>query len=112
MGGTRFYERQEVKDAIAYLRVLVNPSDDWSMGRVLGVPKRGIGPVTLQTLEAVADERGVSLADALVDPAVRLQVNAPTAAGLQEVAALLAEFAPHAAGEPSAAWVAEYLEKA
>ncbi|MGH7542327.1 MAG: ATP-dependent helicase, partial [Gemmatimonadota bacterium] len=65
VGGTRFYERQEVKDAIAYLRVLVNLSDDWSMGRVLGVPKRGIGPVTLQTLEAVAAERGVSLAAAL-----------------------------------------------
>ena len=112
VGGTRFYERQEVKDAIAYLRVLVNLSDDWSLGRVLGVPKRGIGPVTLQTLEAVSGERGVSLAAALVDPAVRLQVNAPTAAGLQEVAELLAEFAPRAAEEPSAGWIAEYLEKA
>ncbi|HKY61573.1 MAG TPA: 3'-5' exonuclease, partial [Gemmatimonadota bacterium] len=74
--------------------------------------KRGIGPVTLQTLEAVADERGVSLAAALVDPAVRLQVNAPTVAGLLEVAGLLAEFAPRAAEEPAAGWIAEYLEKA
>ncbi len=112
VGGTRFYERQEVKDAIAYLRVLVNPSDDWSLGRVLGVPRRGIGPVTIQTLEAVADERGVALTAALIDPSVRLQVNARAAAGLEEVADLLAEFAPRAAEEPAAGWIAEYLEKA
>ena len=87
VGGTRFYERQEVKDAVAYLRILANPADDWSMTRVLGVPKRGIGPVTIKALEDVAHERGVGLSEALVDATLVLQVNAPTLSGLRELAA-------------------------
>jgi DNA helicase-2/ATP-dependent DNA helicase PcrA len=112
VGGTRFYERAEVKDALAYLRILANPADDWSMTRVLGVPKRGIGAVTLKALEDVAHERGTGLAGALIDPALVLQVNAPTQAGLRELAGLLAEFRARAEAEPAGAWVAEYLEKA
>jgi DNA helicase-2/ATP-dependent DNA helicase PcrA len=112
VGGTRFYERAEVKDALAYLRILANPADDWSMTRVLGVPKRGIGAVTLKALEDVAHERGTGLAGALTDPALVLQVNAPTQAGLRELAGLLAEFRARAEAEPAGAWVAEYLEKA
>ena len=112
VGGTRFYERQEVKDAIAYLRILANPDDDWSMNRVLGVPKRGVGAVTIKALEEVAHERGTGLAGALVDPALLLQVNAPTQAGLRELARLLEEFRARAETEPAGGWVAEYLEKA
>jgi DNA helicase-2/ATP-dependent DNA helicase PcrA len=112
VGGTRFYERQEVKDAIAYLRILSNPADDWSMTRVLGVPKRGIGAVTIKALEDVAHQRGTGLAGALIDPALVLQVNAPTQAGLRELSALLEEFRARAGSEPAGAWVAEYLEKA
>ena len=112
VGGTRFYERQEVKDAVAYLRVLANPSDDWSLTRVLGVPKRGIGPVTMKALEDVAHERGIGLAEALVDPAILLQVNAPTEAGLRELAALLEEYRARAIAEPASGWVTEYFEKA
>ena len=112
VGGTRFYERQEIKDAVAYLRILVNPEDDWSTQRVLGVPKRGIGPVTLQTIEAVAEGRGVPLSEAIADPEVRLQVNAPTQRGLESLTALLDAFGERAAGEPAGRWVAEYFEKA
>ena len=112
VGGTRFYERQEVKDAVAYLRILANPLDDWSMNRVLGVPKRGIGPVTIQALEAVAEERGTGLTGALADPAILLQVNAPTQAGLKELAELLGQFRARAAVEPAGGWVTEYFEKA
>ncbi|HYO46967.1 MAG TPA: UvrD-helicase domain-containing protein [Gemmatimonadota bacterium] len=112
VGGTRFYERQEVKDAVAYLRILANPADDWSMTRVLGVPKRGIGPVTIKALEDVAHERGVGVSEALVDPALVLQVNAPTLSGLRELAGLLDEFRPRADVEPAGGWVTEYFEKA
>ena len=112
VGGTRFYERQEVKDAIAYLRILANPADDWSMNRVLGVPKRGIGAVTIKALEEVAHQRGTGLAGALVDPALLLLVNAPTEAGLRELSRLLEEFRARAESEPAGGWVAEYLEKA
>jgi DNA helicase-2/ATP-dependent DNA helicase PcrA len=112
VGGTRFYERQEVKDAVAYLRILANPADDWSMTRVLGVPKRGIGPVTIKALEDVAHERGVGLSEALGDPGLVLQVNAPTLSGLRELAGLLDEFRPRAAVEPAGGWVTEFFEKA
>ncbi|HET7692201.1 MAG TPA: UvrD-helicase domain-containing protein [Gemmatimonadota bacterium] len=112
VGGTRFYERQEVKDAVAYLRILANPLDDWSMNRVLGVPRRGIGPVTIQALEAVAQERGTGLSGALDDASIILQVNAPTQAGLRELAELLDRFRARAAVEPAGGWVTEYFEKA
>ncbi|MBA3583552.1 MAG: UvrD-helicase domain-containing protein, partial [Gemmatimonadetes bacterium] len=111
VGGTRFYERQEIKDAMAYLRLLANPADDWSATRVLGVPKRGIGPVTLQALEAIANERGVPLSAAIGDPAVVLQASAPAAAGLAALRETLDVFAARAAVEPAGVWAAEYLER-
>jgi DNA helicase-2/ATP-dependent DNA helicase PcrA len=112
VGGTRFYERQEVKDAVAYLRILANPADDWSTSRVLGVPKRGIGPVTVRALEEIAHQRGAGLSGALNDPALLLQVNAPTGAGLRDLAGLLDEFRARAAVGPAGKWVTEYFEKA
>jgi DNA helicase-2/ATP-dependent DNA helicase PcrA len=112
VGGTRFYERQEIKDAIAYLRVLANPADDWSLTRVLGVPKRGVGPVTLATMEAVAHERGVPLSGTLRDPAVGLQVNAPVQTALGGLAELLESFRERSTREPAGVWVAEYFERA
>ena len=112
VGGTRFYERQEIKDGIAYLRVLSNPADDWSMSRVLGVPKRGVGPATLKGMEEVAHARATSLSGALRDPTLQLQVNANVQASLTALADLLDEFRARAAAEPAGGWVAEYLEKA
>ncbi|MDX1623994.1 MAG: UvrD-helicase domain-containing protein [Gemmatimonadota bacterium] len=112
VGGTRFYERKEIKDGIAYLRILSNPDDDWSCTRVLGVPKRGVGPVTLQTLEEIAHERGAPLSESLADPAVQLQVNAPTWRELESLAELIEEFRERAAAEPAGRWVAEYFERA
>lgn len=61
VGGTKFYERAEVKDALAYCRLLRNPDDDVSFRRVVNVPARGIGAATLEALEAAARERGTSL---------------------------------------------------
>jgi DNA helicase-2/ATP-dependent DNA helicase PcrA len=61
VGGTRFYERQEVKDALAYLRLLGNPDDDVSFRRVVNVPARGVGTTTLEGLAAAAATRGSSL---------------------------------------------------
>ena len=64
VGGIRFYERAEVKDALAYLRLLHNPKDDVSFQRIINVPARGIGDVSLQKLGAVAGEHGCSLYEA------------------------------------------------
>src|SRR5881394_1955353 len=54
VGGTRFYDRREVKDAIAYLRATVNPADEVSIKRILNVPKRGIGDTSVSKLDAFA----------------------------------------------------------
>ncbi len=51
VGGTRFYDRKEIKDLVAYLRVLANPADDVSLKRILNVPARGIGKKAMETLE-------------------------------------------------------------
>jgi DNA helicase-2/ATP-dependent DNA helicase PcrA len=65
VGGTRFYDRAEVKDALGYLRVLANPTDTESLLRVINRPARGIGDATVERLLALADEDGTSLYDAL-----------------------------------------------
>ena len=65
VGGTKFYDRREVKDALAYLRVLVNPADEVSIKRVLNVPKRGIGDTSVGRVDGWARAHGVSFAEAL-----------------------------------------------
>jgi DNA helicase-2/ATP-dependent DNA helicase PcrA len=65
VGATRFYDRKEVKDALAYLRLLVNPADDVSLARVINVPARGIGGVTVAALAEAARRRGASMAAVL-----------------------------------------------
>ncbi|ADH60401.1 ATP-dependent DNA helicase PcrA [Thermoanaerobacter mathranii subsp. mathranii str. A3] len=61
VGALRFYDRKEIKDIIAYLRILVNPYDDISFKRIINVPKRGIGAATIEALEATALEKDTSL---------------------------------------------------
>jgi DNA helicase II / ATP-dependent DNA helicase PcrA len=65
LGGTRFYDRREVKDALAYLRVAVNPIDEVSVKRVLNVPKRGVGDSSIGKLDAYASAHGMAFIDAL-----------------------------------------------
>ncbi len=64
VGGPRFYERQEIRDALAYLRAIVSPADDLAFERIVNVPRRGIGEATLQTLHAVARAQQVPLTEA------------------------------------------------
>ena len=65
VGGTRFYDRREIKDAMAYLRAVVNPGDEVSIKRVLNVPKRGIGDTSVGKLDAWAREMGNGFLDAM-----------------------------------------------
>jgi DNA helicase II / ATP-dependent DNA helicase PcrA len=65
VGGFSFYERAEIKDMISYLKVIHNPGDSISLLRVINTPVRGIGKTTIETLERVALETGVSLWDAI-----------------------------------------------
>lgn len=68
-GGLRFYDRKEIKDIIAYLRVLHNPADVVSLMRIINVPARGIGETTVERLERSASQAGLTLYGAMADPA-------------------------------------------
>jgi DNA helicase-2/ATP-dependent DNA helicase PcrA len=65
VGGTRFYERREVKDALAYIRLARNPADRVALGRIINVPARGIGAKTVEELGAWAESRDASMWDAV-----------------------------------------------
>ncbi|MEW6661032.1 MAG: DNA helicase PcrA [Bacillota bacterium] len=65
LGGLRFYERKEIKDLLAYLRVLQNPADNISLQRVINVPRRGIGETTWSRLETLAAQYGLSVIEVL-----------------------------------------------
>lgn len=65
LGGTKFYERAEIKDAMAYLIAVANPADPLALRRIMNVPKRGIGPATETALQSFADANEISLRDAV-----------------------------------------------
>jgi DNA helicase-2/ATP-dependent DNA helicase PcrA len=65
VGGTRFYDRREIKDAVAYLKSVVNPADEVSVKRVLNTPKRGVGDASVARLDAWAASQGVTFREAL-----------------------------------------------
>ena len=73
IGGIRFYERKEIKDALAYLKLIINPHDDVSLRRVINVPARGIGKGVMESLQAITPDEVLAAAPPLL------------AAGLQEV---------------------------
>ncbi|WP_181347906.1 DNA helicase PcrA [Thalassobacillus sp. CUG 92003] len=64
IGGTKFYDRKEIKDILAYLRLIANPNDDLSFGRVINEPKRGVGKTSLEKLQTYAADHDISLYDA------------------------------------------------
>ena len=61
VGGTRFYDRKEVKDIIAYLRIVANPYDEVALRRIINFPQRGIGDASVIRLSQIASEQGISL---------------------------------------------------
>ncbi len=101
VGGTRFYDRREVKDAMAYLRAVVNTTDEVNLKRVLNVPKRGIGDQTVGRLDAYARSHGLSFIDALRNWDVA-GVSARSARGIESFLTLLDELATELASGPAA----------
>jgi DNA helicase-2/ATP-dependent DNA helicase PcrA len=111
VGGTKFYERAEIKDALAYLRLAANPADDVSFRRVVNVPARGVGAATMEAVEAAAAERGVSLLAALDALPMNLTERAKKAlAEFRNLVAKLSEFGT-AEGNGAGAAVALMLEE-
>jgi len=82
VGGLRFYDRREIKDLLAYLRLLVNPADTVSLLRVINVPKRGIGKTTIQRLTDAANQLGIPLWDVVSDPEAVRSLGGRSAKGL------------------------------
>ena len=68
LAGLRFYDRREIKDILAYLRVIYNPRDDVNLSRIINVPKRGIGDTTVSKIRAYAGSLGKSMYDVITDP--------------------------------------------
>jgi len=93
VGGTRFYQRQEIKDIIAYLRFIRNPYDNVSLSRIINVPARGIGSGTLGKLQAWAKDNNVSLYDALNQAVEGQTFSSRVAATLAGFIALINELA-------------------
>ena len=91
VGGLRFFERREIKDVLAYLRVVVNPLDDVSMHRIVNVPARGVGKASLGKLVDRAAEEEMSLFEAVCDDQVRTVVSSKARAGLERLAGVLTE---------------------
>ncbi len=102
VGGMRFYDRREVKDVMAYLRVLVNPGDSVSLKRVVNTPKRGVGDTSVARLEAYADGAGVTLGDAL-ERAHEAGVSGRAVGGIGELLDVLADLRTAADGGVAAA---------
>ena len=109
-GGVSFYERREVKDVIAYLRALVQPKDDVAWLRVLNVPPRGIGRTTLDQLRSLAEERRLTLGEALAQPDLAAALGSAPARKLLEVARLFESLRPLVAETPPAC-VAELIAR-
>lgn len=92
-GGLSFYQRKEVKDAIAYFRLALNPDDDEALKRVINYPARGIGETTVNKLVRAAVDSRVSLWQVICDPAgYSLPVNSGTQRKLDEFRSLIASF--------------------
>ena len=100
VGGTRFYDRKEIKDILSYLKVLVNPLDDIALRRIINVPKRGIGDVTINKVMDFANEYEMSLYDALLQVRTIPTLTARNCSGIEKFMELLDKFMDLAVSVP------------
>jgi len=111
VGGLRFYDRREIKDILAYLRLLINPSDSVSLLRVLNVPKRGIGKTTVQRLSDAASQLKIPLWEVVNDPEAVRSLAGRSAKGLLIFSELINELQSHLLSSSPAELVQLVLEK-
>ncbi len=91
LSGLRYYDRKEIKDMMAYMRLALNPRDDVSFLRVVNEPKRGAGPKAVELIRKVAAERGLGMLEVLQDTEVLSGLSTKTAQAVSELADSLAE---------------------
>jgi len=92
VGGVRFYERKEVRDLLAYLRLIANPADEVSLRRVINVPRRGIGDRALECVAALAGRDKISFAEALTRPEDAPAIASRSAKAIEAFNDLIGEF--------------------
>jgi DNA helicase-2/ATP-dependent DNA helicase PcrA len=109
VGGVRFYDRAEIKDALAYLRILVNPADDMGLRRIVNRPARGIGKTTVERAAALAQERGVPLLKGL--EALAEGEGGRSAPKVRAFLQMLASLGEDVAGTPPADAIARVLDR-
>ena len=92
-GGLSFYQRKEVKDVLAYFRLVVNPNDDEALRRIINYPIRGIGATTIQKIAATATDHNISMWEVVCDTAAHsLNINKGTASKLANFANFISSF--------------------
>ncbi|MCA9807503.1 MAG: UvrD-helicase domain-containing protein [Cyanobacteria bacterium HKST-UBA06] len=111
VGGTRFYERREIKDVLAYLTVVFNPADSVSIKRIINVPKRSIGKTTLDNLEAYAAAQGTTLWEALLSVHAIEAVKAKATKSIQEFVGLIEQLKAQQAHMSLDDWIVYICEK-
>lgn len=91
LGGLRYYDRKEVKDLVAYMRLVLNPADDLALERVINEPKRGVGGKTIEKLKKLAEVRGESVFQVLCDREVTGSLSGKASQNLTALAELIEE---------------------
>lgn len=109
-GGLRFYDRKEIKDVLAYLRLIQNPNDDYSLKRIINVPKRGIGNATVEKVEAIARREGLGMFDVICSVHKYAELQR-TAESLKEFAGLIMELRKRKDSMPVFQLIGEVIEK-
>ena len=108
-GGLRFYERKEIKDILAYLRLLVNPSDDVSVRRIINVPRRSIGETTVAEMMRYAQEQQMPLLSACMD--LPESLSARQRSSVTKFATLMMELAISASSLPVGELVQQVIDR-
>ncbi|MGH3234550.1 MAG: DNA helicase PcrA [Streptosporangiaceae bacterium] len=111
VGGVRFYERREVRDLLAYLRLIANPADEVSLRRVLNVPRRGIGDRAEECVAAFAQRERITFAQALARPADVPGLAARSASAIKGFNALIGELRDLAEANPVAELAEAVLDR-
>ena len=109
-GGMSFFGRAEIKDLMAYLRVIVNADDDNALLRIINVPNRGIGRTTLEKLGNFANQKNISLFAACCDPGIANQLSASGANAVQNFSRWLVELSDRALRGDTIATIGEMIK--
>jgi DNA helicase-2/ATP-dependent DNA helicase PcrA len=110
VGSVKFYDRKEIKDAVAYLRTLVNPADEVSLKRIINEPRRGIGATTIAHIDRFSQANRITFAEAIGRVNEITQLNARAASAVAEFGALLGLMRERAAADGVEAAVQSVLE--